>query len=133
MLSLMSSFVLAAAGALFACTLVAVYDGDGPIWCEEGTRIRLKDIAAREMDNTCRPGHPCPRASGEQARDALVNLLGGPRGTMRTGHVRVRYPTIQCRSHGQNQHREIASCRLTDGRDLSAAMVQTGTVLPWPH
>lgn len=48
--------VFAAAGILFACTPVAVYDGDGPIWCQERPHIRLKDIAAREMDNTCRRG-----------------------------------------------------------------------------
>lgn len=43
-----------AAGLAFSCTPVAVYDGDGPIWCAEGPRIRLTAIAAREMDGTCR-------------------------------------------------------------------------------
>jgi endonuclease YncB( thermonuclease family) len=42
------------AGQTFACTPVAVYDGDGPVWCAEGPRIRLAGIAAREMDGTCR-------------------------------------------------------------------------------
>lgn len=125
------SLLLAAAGAVFACTPVAVYDGDGPIWCEEGPRIRLEGIAAREMDGTCRRGHPCPDASGEAARDALVGLLGGPRGRLRTGHIQVRYPTIQCREGGQSYSRVVASCRLRDGRDLASAMVRTGTVLPW--
>jgi len=125
------SLLVAAASAAFACTPVAVYDGDGPIWCEEGPRIRLEGIAAREMDGTCRPGHPCPRASGEAARDALVRLFGGPRGTMRTGHIRVRYPTMQCRQAGTSYERVVASCRLIDGRDLSAAMVGTRTVLRW--
>ena len=27
------------AGQTFTCTPVAVWDGDGPIWCEEGPRI----------------------------------------------------------------------------------------------
>lgn len=125
------SFLLAAAGAVFACTPVAVYDGDGPIWCEEGPRIRLEGIAAREMDGTCRRGHPCPRASAEASRDALVRLLGGPRGTLGTGHIRVRYPTMQCRRAGTSYDRVVASCQLNDGRDLSGAMVATCTVLPW--
>lgn len=125
------SFLLAAAGAVFACTPVAVYDGDGPIWCEEGPRIRLEGIAAREMDGTCRRGHPCPKARAEASRDALVRLLGGSRGTMRTGHIRVRYPTMQCRQAGTSYDRVVASCRLSDGRDLSTALVGTGTVLRW--
>ena len=35
-----------APGATFTCTPVAVWDGDGPIWCAEGPRIRLEGIAA---------------------------------------------------------------------------------------
>lgn len=125
------SLLLAAAGAVFACTPIKVWDGDGPLWCQEGPRIRLEGIAAREMDGTCRPGHPCPDASAEAARDALVGLLGGSHGTLRTGHVQVRYPTMQCRRAGSSHDRVVASCRLRDGRDLSATMVGTGTVLPW--
>jgi len=125
------SLVIAAASTIFACTPVAVYDGDGPVWCREGPRIRLEGIAAREMDGTCRRGHPCPKASAEASRDALVRLLGGPRGTLRTGHIRVRYPTMQCRQAGTSYDRVVASCRLNDGRDLSTAMIATGTVLRW--
>lgn len=121
----------AANRAVFSCTPVAVWDGDGPIWCQEGPRIRLEGIAARERDGTCRPGHPCPRASAEASWHALVNLLGGPRGTLRTGHIQVRYPTMQCRRAGTSHERVVASCQLSDGRDLSAAMIRTGTVLEW--
>ncbi|MFN4040018.1 MAG: thermonuclease family protein, partial [Erythrobacter sp.] len=66
------------AGQTFTCTPEAVWDGDGPVWCEEGPRIRLAGIAARELDGTCSPGHPCPDASAETARDALVRLVGKP-------------------------------------------------------
>ena len=123
--------LLAAAAAAFLCTPTAVYDGDGPLWCAEGPKIRLKGIAAREIDGTCRRGHPCPAASGIEARDALVELLGGRRGTLRSGHIRVRYPTMRCFQQGTSYDRVVASCRLADGRDLGAAMLQTGTVLPW--
>jgi len=47
-------------GQTFACTPTAVYDGDGPIGCAEGPRIRVAGIAAREMDGTCRTNQPCP-------------------------------------------------------------------------
>src|SRR3546814_4713850 len=73
----------------------------GPIWCREGAHVRLAGIAAREIDNSCRPGQPCPRASGPAARDALVRLLGGPRGQTSTGHIRVAGPTMRCVSTGE--------------------------------
>ncbi|HTG64108.1 MAG TPA: hypothetical protein VL917_05530, partial [Sphingomicrobium sp.] len=87
-----------AAGASFTCTPTAVWDGDGPIWCAEGPRVRLAGIAAREIDGTCRSGQPCPTASGPAARDGLVDLLGGPRGRRPEGHVLVKAPPMRCRS-----------------------------------
>nr|WP_228244151.1 hypothetical protein [Porphyrobacter sp. GA68] len=127
---IMPATILAAAAA-FVCTPIAVWDGDGPIWCAEGPKIRVANIAAREMDETCRPRHPCPAASGAAARDAMVALLGGPRGTLSTGHVRVRAPAMQCQATGGSYERVVATCRLPNGRDLGAAMLATGTVVPW--
>ncbi len=119
-------------GSTFACTPTAVWDGDGPIWCAEGPRIRLSGIAAREMDGSCRTNHPCPDATAIAARDALVRLLDGPTGRLRTGHVSVRGPTLSCVSHGSGRgSRTAALCRLPDGRDLSCEMVRTGTVARW--
>ena len=118
-----------AAGTTFSCTPTRVWDGDGPIWCTEGPRIRLEGIAAREIDETCRPGHPCPDASGLAARDELVRLLGGARGTTSTGHVIVRAPTMRCRSDGAAKgSRTAALCELPGVGDVSCAMVRSGTV-----
>lgn len=127
---IMPATILAAAAA-FVCTPIAVWDGDGPIWCAEGPKIRVGNIAAREMDETCRPGHPCPAASGAAARDAMVALLGGPRGTLSTGHIRVRAPAMRCQATGSSYARVVATCRLPNGRGLGAAMLATGTVVPW--
>lgn len=116
----------------FTCTPTAVWDGDGPVWCAEGPRLRLAGIAAREMDGHCRANQPCPDATAIAARDALVDLLGGPRGTLATGHVRVRTAALSCRSAGPaGGSRTAAWCVLADGRDLSCAMLRTGTVLRW--
>ncbi|PEQ10319.1 hypothetical protein B2G71_22945 [Novosphingobium sp. PC22D] len=120
-----------AAGIVFMCTPIAVYDGDGPVICRSGEKIRIEGIAAREMDGSCRAGQPCPRASAEAARDALVNILGGARGRWKTGHIVVRFPAMQCLSYGPSYQRTVASCTLPDGRDLGSAMLATGTVLPW--
>ena len=46
------------AGQSFQCTPTLVWDGDGPIWCAEGPRIRIAGVAAREIDGSCRPGQP---------------------------------------------------------------------------
>ena len=120
------------AAALFTCTPVAVYDGDGPIWCAEGVHVRVSGIAAREADGSCRRNQPCPAATAEAARDALVNLLGGPRGRRATGHIIVQAPAMRCVSTGPaGGTRTGAWCTLADGRDLSCAMVATGTVLRW--
>ena len=118
------------AGQTFTCTPTHVYDGDGPVWCAEGPHIRIGGIAAREMDGTCRSNQPCPRAS--EARDALVRLFGGPRGTIPTGHVIVAGPRLTCQSEGSaGGSRTAAWCRFPSGTDLSCAMIKTGTALRW--
>lgn len=116
----------------FICTPTAVWDGDGPIWCAEGPHVRLQGIAAREIDGSCRDGQPCPTASGVEARSALVLLLGGAKGSLPTGHVRVAGPPLTCQSFGSARgNRTAALCRLPEGRDLSCALVRGGTVLRW--
>lgn len=122
-----------AAGAAFICTPTRVWDGDGPIWCAEGPRVRLAGIAAREIDGSCRPGQPCPDASGVDARDALVALLGGARGVAREGHVLVAGPQLTCLSEGSaGGSRTAAWCR-RGSFDLSCTMLRTGRTLRWPR
>ncbi|MEO5973005.1 MAG: hypothetical protein ABIP91_06555 [Sphingomicrobium sp.] len=121
-----------AAGSAFTCTPVAVWDGDGPIWCAEGLKVRLAGIAAREIDGSCRPGHPCPRRSGVEARDALVRLIGRPRGIAPTGHVRVGGAALHCRSDGLGKgDRTAAWCSAPRAGDLSCALVTSGYALRW--
>lgn len=119
-------------GETFTCTPVAVWDGDGPIWCAEGPKIRLSGIAARELDGTCSAGHPCPDTSGLDARDELVGLLGGPKGTLPTGHIKVSAPPLTCTSKGSGKgSRTAAFCTREDGIDLSCAMVSSGKAVRW--
>jgi endonuclease YncB( thermonuclease family) len=120
------------AGAAFTCTPVRVWDGDGPIWCAEGPKVRLAGIAAREMDGSCRRGHPCPAVSAVQARDRLVMLLGGSRGRSPEGHVLVRGRPLTCHATGSAGGQRVAAwCSMPAVGDLSCAMVRSGAVLPW--
>lgn len=120
------------AGQTFDCTPVRVWDGDGPIWCAEGPRIRLAGIAAREMDGSCSPGHPCPRAEPAASRDALVRLLGRVNGVASQGHVLVDGPTMRCRSTGSaGGSRTGAWCVSPKSGDINCAMVRGGWAARW--
>lgn len=101
----------------FRCTVTRVHDGDGPIHCREGQKIRLSGIAARELDESCNPGHPCPEASGAAARDALHRLASGQ--------------VLTCRATGTSYGRVTAWCWRDDGVELNCAMVASGTALRW--
>lgn len=123
---------IVAAGETFECTPVRVWDGDGPIWCAEGPRVRLSGIAAREMDGSCSNGHPCPKASAISARDALVKLVGKPKGKSKEGHILVSGPTMTCRSDGSaGGSRTAAWCISPKSGDLSCAMTKGGWALRW--
>ncbi|WP_246587060.1 hypothetical protein [Stakelama flava] len=120
------------AGTTFACTPIRVWDGDGPVWCKEGPRVRLAGIAARETDGTCRSNQPCPKAGWIAARDALVNTVGRRLGRTSDGHIRVAGPTMRCRSDGSaGGSRTAAWCVSPKSGDISCAMLRTGTVLRW--
>ena len=122
------------AGQTFTCTPTAVWDGDGPIWCAEGPRIRIAGVAAREMDGTCRSNQPCPPAGAVDARDRLVKLLGGPRGTLPTGHIVVRSAALACLSEGDGVgSRTAAWCMSPTFGDLSCAVVRNGGAVRWPR
>lgn len=120
------------AGQSFDCTPTRVWDGDGPIWCAEGPRIRLSGIAAREADGTCRANQPCPKASAGASRDALVALLGQAKGKSSEGHILVTGPTMKCRSIGSGGgSRTAAWCVSPRAGDISCAMVRGGWALRW--
>ncbi|HEV2598902.1 hypothetical protein [Sphingopyxis sp.] len=130
--ALMLGVSVVPAGQSFNCTPTAVWDGDGPIWCAEGPHVRLSGVAAREMDGSCSPGHPCPVADPRAARDHLASLLGTPNGKLRTGHVKVTGPTMRCRSvGGAGGNRTAAFCVSPKSGDLSCAMVRGGYAARW--
>lgn len=120
------------AGHSFLCTPTRVWDGDGPVWCTEGPRIRLSGIAAKELDGTCSDGHPCPDTDAISARDALVRLIGTPIGQTREGHILVRGPSMVCQSGGSaGGNRTAAFCVSPWSGDISCEMVEGGWAAKW--
>lgn len=121
-----------AAGATFTCTPVAVWDGDGPVWCAEGPKVRIAGVAAREMDGTCKQSQPCPAVDATDARDRLVRLFGGPRGMLANGHIKVTAAPMTCLSEGSaGGSRTAAWCQSPSFGDLSCAVVRAGGAVRW--
>jgi hypothetical protein len=117
----------------FQCTPTAVWDGDGPVWCAEGPKVRIAGVAAREMDGSCRPNQPCPTVSATDARDRLVTLLGGSQGKTADQHIKVRAATMSCLSDGSaGGSRTAAWCHSPMVGDLSCAVVRAGGAIRWP-
>lgn len=100
----------------FSCQVASVTDGD-TLRCVDGTRVRLHAVAARERDESCSPGHPCPTASGAMAAAVLGQLTAGQR--------------LQCISTGASYGRLTAICRNETGTEINCAMVQSGTAVIW--
>jgi endonuclease YncB( thermonuclease family) len=122
------------AGRTFVCTPTAVWDGDGPVWCAEGPKIRIAGVAAREHDESCRSNQPCPSVGGIEARERLVRLFGGPRGELPTGHIVVHSARMTCVSDGSaGGSRTAAWCTSPTFGDLSCAVVRAGGAIKWPR
>lgn len=120
------------AGQSFVCTPTRVWDGDGPIWCDEGPHVRLAGVAAKEMDGTCRSNQPCPKASAEQARDKLVSLIGKHIGWSSQGHALVKGPSMICRSDGSaGGNRTAAWCKSPISGDVNCAIIRSGVAMKW--
>lgn len=100
----------------FICDVAYVNDGD-TLRCEDGTRVRLHAVAAREADETCSPGHPCPAASAASATAELRRLAANR--------------TISCERVGQSYSRVTAICWTSERVEINCAMIRSGTTLVW--
>lgn len=100
----------------FSCQVSSVTDGD-TLRCTEGERVRLHAVAARETDETCSVGHPCPTASGASAKAELVRL--------------VRGEVLSCQAIGQSYERVTAICWNAAGVEVNCAMIRSGTAVIW--
>ncbi len=101
----------------FSCRVSSITDGD-TLRCADGMRIRLHAVAARESDETCSPGHPCPSASAASATAKLSELASGQ--------------TLQCQKTGTSYKRVTAICQNEDRVEINCAMVRSGTTVIWP-
>ena len=86
-----------------------VVDGD-TIHLDEA-KIRLKGIDAPEMAQSClRAGRSY--ACGDQARQALIELVSGSR--------------VQCRASGRDRYQRVLARCTVNGTDIGTRMVESG-------
>lgn len=111
-----ASFSAANSGDRFACRVASVTDGD-TFRCTDGTRVRLHAVAARETDETCSIGHPCPFASAAAAKAELQSIAGGR--------------SLSCSPTGRSYDRVTAICWTLEGREVNCAMVRSRTAVVW--
>lgn len=100
----------------FSCEVAYVNDGD-TFRCEDGTRVHLHAVAARESDETCSPGHPCPQASAASATATLRALVSGQR--------------LSCEKTGSSYNRITAICWTLTDQEVNCALVRSGTTVVW--
>lgn len=108
--------------APFTCEVMRVHDGDGPLWCRNGLKVRIAGIQAPDFEDAepCRQGRPeyvCDNAAAERSR-VLVERL-------------VLHQTLTCRLEGRSYSRVVARCTLPDGRSLSCAVLALGAATRW--
>lgn len=111
-----AQFVADQPEARLNCDVAYVNDGD-TLRCRDGTRVRLHAISAREADETCSPGHPCPATSGASATTVLRELTTDGR--------------LSCEPIGRSYGRVTAICWNTAGVEINCAMIRSGTAVLW--
>ncbi|MEG3089397.1 thermonuclease family protein [Sphingomonas sp. PB4P5] len=110
------------AAASFLCLVTRVHDGDGPLWCGNGMKVRVAGIQAPDFENAepCRkpkPNYVCSDAQAERSRRIVERL--------------ALNKTMSCQPVGRSYQRVVARCTLPDGRSLSCAILAAGAAARW--
>ncbi|MBB5714747.1 endonuclease YncB(thermonuclease family) [Sphingomonas aerophila] len=106
----------------FACKVVRVHDGDGPLWCRSGQKIRVAGVQAPDFTSAepCRQrrtGYVCDDAAAKRAQMVATELTLNRR--------------LSCQPVDRSYSRIVARCTLPDGRSLSCALLAAGAAQRW--
>lgn len=107
------------------CHVVRVHDGDGPLWCRSGLKIRVAGIQAPDFESAgpCRrpaarrAAYTCDDRAAARSQRIVSNLILGKR--------------LACQPTGESYSRIVARCTLPDGRSLSCAAIAAGAAIRW--
>lgn len=106
----------------FTCEVVRVHDGDGPLWCRNGRKIRVAgiqtpDFTSAQPCRTHRAGYVCDDRAAAASQRVASRLT-----------LRKR---LTCQPVDRSYKRVVARCTLPDGRSLSCAMLAAGAATRW--
>lgn len=107
------------------CQVVRVHDGDGPLWCRSGVKIRVAGVQAPDFESAApcrRPAsrrrtYVCDDRAAKRSRQIMERLTLGKR--------------LACQPMATSYKRVVARCTLPDGRSLSCAAVAAGAAVRW--
>ncbi|MDO6414303.1 hypothetical protein Q4F19_07905 [Sphingomonas sp. BIUV-7] len=119
----MLALLLVAATSPFSCVVTRVHDGDGPLWCANGVKVRIAGVQAPDFQNAepCRrathPAYSCDDMAAARSRGTVEKLVLGKR--------------LSCLGVDRSYGRVVARCTLPDGRSLSCAVVAADAAVRW--
>jgi endonuclease YncB( thermonuclease family) len=110
------------ANGVFTCQVVAVHDGDGPIRCANGIKVRVAGVQAPDYESAepCRvhrARYVCSDAQADRSRTIVMRL--------------VQHQTLACVAVGKSYARVVARCQFANGLDLSCAILASGAATRW--
>ena len=109
----------------FICEVVRVHDGDGPLWCRSGQKIRVAGIQAPDFESA----EPCRRPSALRS-----SYICDDRAAARSRQIVSRLTLnrrLSCQPVDRSYSRVVARCTLPDGRSLSCATIAAGAAVRW--
>lgn len=106
----------------FACEVIRVHDGDGPLWCRSGEKIRVAGVQAPDFTSA----EPCRQHRAEYLCDNVAAERSRAVATRLTLHQR-----LTCRPVDRSYSRVVARCTLPDGGSLSCALLAAGAAQRW--
>jgi len=115
----------AATASVFPCAVTRVHDGDGPLWCSNGIKVRIAGVQAPDFESAepchrrdaSRTNYTCDDAAADRSRRIVERL--------------VLHQTMNCQPVGTSYKRVVARCTLMDGRSLSCAVIAAGAAVRW--
>lgn len=123
---MLTPLLLAAAqvtsGQAFACDVIRVHDGDGPLTCASGIKVRIAGVQSPDFESAepCRvgkPGYVCDDARARAAQRVTASLALGKQ--------------LHCTAVDRSWNRVVARCRLPDNRSLTCAVIARGGGRRW--
>ena len=109
----------------FSCTGTRVHDGDGPLWCSNGIKVRIAGVQAPDFESAS----PC-RAADSRRANYLCDDAAAKRSQQVVERLVLR-KTLECESTGKSYGRVVARCALPDGRSLSCAVIASEAAVRW--